>query len=102
MEEVMALKASVADIAKRLGLPLVPTDWSGCDPVWPILEQMGNEGAVVVVKIDGQRTSEDDNGKYTVVLSGGTLKDDFFHTDTATLEEGIAKAILFYAERCWK
>ena len=101
MEVVLALKASVADTAKRLGLPLVPGDWSGCDPVWPILEQMALEGAVVVVKIDGQRTSEDDNGRYTVVVSGGPLEDDFFHTDTATLEEGIAKAILFYAERCW-
>lgn len=100
MEEEMALKASVADIAKRLGLPMVPTDWSGVDPVWPILERMGNEGAVVVIKIDGQRISE--NGKYTVVLSGGPLKDDFFHYDTATLEEGIAKAILFYAKLIWE
>lgn len=102
MEEMLALKASVVEVAKRLGLPLVQAGWTGCDSVWPILEQMANEGAVVVVKIDGQRTNRDHNGKYTVVLSGEPLKEDFFHVDTATLEEGIARAIFFYAEHCWR
>jgi hypothetical protein len=35
-------------------------------------------------------------------VSNGPLEEDFFRLDTPILEEGLAKAILFYAEKCWK
>jgi hypothetical protein len=101
--DTITLKQSVSRIIKDLGLASVRPDWSGCDAVWKALEEMANEGATVVVKIDGQRTSPDDNGRYTVLVSGGPLgSEDFFRTDTHVLEEGLSKAILYYAEKCWK
>ena len=95
-------QAAASRILQDLGIADVSPDWNGCDPVWPVFEKMANEGATVVVKIDGERSPPADTGRYTVVVSGGPLKDDFFRTDTAVLEEGLARAILHYAERCWK
>src|SRR5687768_9120501 len=102
MVNVKELKESVADVAQKLGFGSISPDWAGCDPVWALFEEMAKEGAVVVVKIDGQRTSEDDTGKYTVLVSGGPLGEDFFRADTHVLEEGLARAILHFAQKCWK
>jgi hypothetical protein len=95
-------RAEVARRAKELGLADIRPDWRGCDAVWGVLEEMAAEGATVVIKIDGQRNGPDDNGRYTVLVSGGPLGEDFFRRDTPVLEDGIAEAIVHYAERCWK
>jgi hypothetical protein len=100
--DIHALKARAAQIIQEVGLATVSTDWSGCDAVWTAFEEMSKEGATVVIKIDGQRTSPEDNGRYTVLVSGGPLGEEFFRLDTSVLEDGLAKAILFYAEKCWK
>lgn len=34
-------------------------------------------------------------------MTARTLGDDFFHTDTADLEDGLGQAIDYYAERVW-
>ena len=62
---------------------------------------MANEGSTVVVKIDGERRGEDDNGRYTVVVSGGPLGENYFRMDVSSLEEGLAKAILHFAQASW-
>jgi hypothetical protein len=101
--DTATLKQSASKIITDLGLASVNPDWSGCDAVWNALEEMANEGATVIVKIDGQRKPPDDNGRYTVLVSGGPLgSEDFFRTDTHVLEDGLSKAILYYAEKCWK
>ena len=101
MEEI-TLKARAALVSQDLGLPEIDPNWLGCDPVWNIFEAMSAEGAIVLIKIDGLRTGPEDNGRYTVLVSGGPLGEDFFRTDTNELEEGLAKAILHYSQRCWK
>ena len=94
------LRDQVSDVAICLGLPALPEDWTGCDAVWPLLERMREEGAVVLVKLDGER-GPGDNGAYTVLASGGGLDGDFVRIDSAVLEEGLATVILGYAEKCW-
>ena len=101
MEQKM-VRAEAARLAKQLGIADIRPDWRGCDAVWDVLEEMASEGATVVVKIDGQRNGPDDNGRYTVLVSGGPLGEDFFRRDTRVLEEGLAEAIVHYAEKCWK
>ena len=96
------VRAQAARVARESGLANVPTTWSGCDAVWNVLEGMANDGSTVVIKIDGQRTGPEVNDRYTVVLSGGPLGEDFFRLDTPVLEEGLAKAILYYAARIRK
>lgn len=100
--DIHSLKARAAQVVQEVGLATVPTNWSGCDAVWAVFEEMSKEGATVVIKIDGQRTHPEDNGRYTVLVSGGPLGEDFFRLDTPVLEDGLAKAILFYAEKRWK
>jgi hypothetical protein len=97
-----AAKLKAAQVLANIGVASIPGDWSGCDAIWPALEEMANEGSTVVVKIDGQRKGEGDNGRYTVLVSGGPLGEDFFRMDTSTLEEGLAKAILHFAQARWK
>lgn len=95
------LKQRVSQLVRELGLAELSPHWRGCDEVWPVLERMSKEGATVVIKIDGQRTGIDDNGRYTILVSGGSLGEDFFRADTPVLEDGLARAILFYAQKCW-
>jgi hypothetical protein len=95
-------RAEAARRAKELGLADLRPDWRGCDAVWDVLEEMATEGATVVIKIDGQRNGPDDNGRYTVLVSGGPLGEDFFRRDSQVLEDGLAEAIVYYAEKCWK
>lgn len=94
-------KIKAAQIVADLGIATVPGDWHGCDAVWPVLEEMANEGSTVVVKIDGERRGEGDNGRYTVLVSGGPLGENFFRMDVSNLEEGLAKAILHFAQATW-
>lgn len=96
------VRAEAARWAKEQGLADIQPDWRGCDAMWKVLEKMADEGAIVVIKIDGERKGPDDNGRYTVVVSGGPLGENFFRQDTAVLEDGIAQAIVHYATRCWQ
>jgi len=94
-------KQLVPDIFAQLGIPLVEANWSGVDAVLPILEKMKAEGAVVVLKFDGER-GPDDNGAYTAVASGPPLGEDFLRVDADTLEEALAYVIVRYAAKRWK
>lgn len=94
-------RGQVQAIASALGLPPAPADWTGCDAVLPLLERMRADGAVVVVKLDGERTQPGDNGPYTVLASGRPLAGDFLRTDADSLEDALAYVIVEYAKRCW-
>ncbi len=94
-------RAEVVLWARKLGLAEIRPDWRGCDAVWEVVEAMAAEGAIVLIKIDGQRQGPGDSGRYTILVSGGPLGEDFFRRDTPVLEDGIALAIVYYAERCW-
>jgi hypothetical protein len=88
-------------VARHLGLPEVPKDWCGLDVVLPLLERMRAEGAVVLVKLDGERTGPDDNGPYTVAAIGQRMAGDPLRYDTHSLELGLARVISGYARRFW-
>jgi hypothetical protein len=96
-----AVAAKAAQLVVRRGIARIPDDWRGCDAIWPALEAMADAGCSVVIKIDGERTGPEDTGRYTVVVSGGPLGKNFFRIDTPVLEEGLAKAILHFAEVVW-
>lgn len=95
-------KEAASRLLSEFDIATVSPDWSGCGPIWDAFEQMANEGATVVIKIDGQRKFVDDNGKYTVIVSGGPLNDEFFRSDCHDLDEGLSQAILHYARHCWR
>ncbi len=88
-------------VANQIGIDDFPSQWAGIDTVLPILEKMKGEGAVIVIKLDGQRTPSDDNGSYTLIVSGGLLEEEFLRVDTDGLEDGLSNVIVGYAKRCW-
>lgn len=96
----MEPRDSVCRIAHKLAVNIQPT-WSGPGPVWPLLERMRRDGAVVVVKLDGGRGSPEDNGPYTVLASGGPLDGAHIRTDAETVEAALSYVIVEYARRVW-
>ncbi len=96
-----AYQRLVAGVFQKLGMEPPADDWSGVDPVLPLLERMRQEGAVVVMKLDGERREPDDNGPYTVVVSGSPLSGDFLKAEARSLEEALARVVFEYAVRCW-
>ena len=86
--------------AKRSGF--AERDWKIWDGLWPALETMADEGAIIVVKLDGGRTRDEFPKRYTVIVSGGRLGDEFYREDTSDLEGALCEAVIFYAEKVWK
>jgi hypothetical protein len=68
----------------------------------PAFEQMAAEGSTVVFKIDGERLTAGIPNIYTVVVTGGKLKENFFRKDSANLIEAASEAIQFYNTEVWK
>ncbi|QPB83412.1 hypothetical protein CWC22_010620 [Pseudoalteromonas rubra] len=95
-------KEAMCAIASKLGLPEISPSWQGIDAVLPLLDKIKGEGGIVIIKFDGERNSEDDNGQYTLMISGTPLAGDFIRTDSETVEEGLATVITEYAEKVWQ
>jgi hypothetical protein len=91
----------VAKAFASVGMPPPPEDWRGVDPMLPLLERIRQEGAVVVIKLDGERRATDDNGPYTVIVSGAPLAGSYLRAEMHSLEESLAKVVFEYAVRCW-
>lgn len=95
------LRVHVIEVAKRLGVVAPPTGWHGVDAVWPLLQKMKEDGAVFILKIDGERLGEDDNGPYTALVSGPPLQGEAIRTDALSAEDALAYVICHYASRFW-
>lgn len=65
---------------------------------WIVFEAMAREGAVVLVKVDGERVGEEDNGKYTVLASGGGLRGEVVRRDSHDLLDAIEYLVVRYVE----
>lgn len=64
------------------------------------LQEIANEGAVVVVKLDGLRKTDGDPKMFSLVISGGRLKDDdFFRKDSADFVSLLEDGIGFYRSK---
>ncbi|MFT4626111.1 MAG: hypothetical protein ACI8PZ_004783 [Myxococcota bacterium] len=87
-------------IASDLGIPLTP-GWQGVDAVWPLVELIRHEGAVVVIKVDGERAGPDDNGPYTAIVTGTRLVGGPIRTDAESVEAALTRVLCEYARRMW-
>jgi hypothetical protein len=86
-------------LAKALGMPTFRDD-GGLDALLPYFEKMRQEGAVVILKLDGQRRG-DDADAYTALVSGGHLGDDYIRTDSKSLTDAAIFIVVEYARQCW-
>jgi hypothetical protein len=88
-----------AHSATKAGDESVPYELDGVtlQAILPLLERMRIEGVVVLFKLDGERRTN----PYTAAVSGPPLQGDALRIDTQTLEEALARIIVFYAEKRW-
>lgn len=85
-------------IAALRGVAL-PLGQSGFSSLWPLVEMMGDEGSVFIIKLDGERDGSNDD-RYTLLLSGEHLGRQI-RRDVKDLEDGLSQMICEYASRCW-
>jgi len=69
--------------------------WRSLSDLLYALEQIAEEGAVVVFKMDGARGAD----RYTISISGGLLEDDFIRKDGADLRALTESAVDLYRSR---
>ncbi|MFN9246826.1 MAG: hypothetical protein ACK56J_11835 [Planctomycetota bacterium] len=92
-------QTTLPTIAAKVGVEL-SQDWRGLDSVLALIDMIRGDGAVFLLKFDGQRT-DDDSGQFTVVVSGGPIEDHPIRIDARTLEDALAYGIIKYAEAVW-
>lgn len=94
-------KTLLSNLAKRLGCLSFPEERAGLDVYLPLLEKIRQDGAVIVLKFDGERIHIEDSGPYTAVISGQILKGEYFRIDAHSLEEALDYVIVNYACHQW-
>lgn len=92
---------AVPRLARFLGLSPLPADWKGIDDLMPILEKLRGDGAVVMLKLDGEHESGSEEGPYTALITGQVLAGEFFRSDHPTMEQALAEVIVAYAISRW-
>ncbi|GCE14140.1 hypothetical protein [Tengunoibacter tsumagoiensis] len=93
-------KSIAAKIARDLEMAPVESDILVIERFLPVIEKMRREGAVILLEWDGER-GQGDNGVYTAVVSGKTLKGEHFRIDADTIEEALSYIIVNYAMIKW-
>ena len=93
----MTCREQAERIASQRGVAL--ESGGGFASLWPLVEHVGDEGAVFIIKLDGERDASAEP-RYTLLLSGEHVG-RLIRRDTSELEEGIAEMICEYASRCW-
>lgn len=80
-------------VASQLGTALPRQDH--VEDFWPLLERMRQEGAVVLLKLDGERSGPGAR-PYTTVVSGGALGAEHVRTDARTVGDALTFAVVSY------
>lgn len=86
---------SVPDLLLQLGLN--HSQHSHAPNGWLLLNKISNEGSVVIVKLDGQRSQN----CYTLLISDGLLGGEYFRKDGDDLDEMINEGANFYDRLIW-
>jgi hypothetical protein len=87
---------AVCGVFASLGLPTPPLPISGVDVFLPLLERMKQEGAVVLLKWDGERSTN----HYTA-LASKAKDEEFFRLDGPSAEAVLSSVVVNYARRYW-
>jgi hypothetical protein len=88
-------------LARFLSLAPMPADWKGVDELMPILERLRADGAIVMMKLDGEHRTGNDQGPYTALITGQVLAGEFFRSDQPTMEQALSEVVIAYAKSRW-
>lgn len=95
------LKDKVSQIAAHFNINGIGSNWTGVDEIMPLIEMIRKDGAVFIVKIDGERDPVEDSGPYSVMAFGKPVGDMPINVDAYNLDDGLAYVIVKYAESVW-
>jgi hypothetical protein len=93
-------RQSVTKLAESMGIISFQEELTGLDAFLPLLEKMRLEGAIILLKLDGER-GKGDTGPYTALVSGKMLNGDFFRIDADSMENALAYVVVHYARHQW-
>ena len=86
-------RTEFVNLANHLGFS-INSEWTSFDDLYPLIEFITYQsGAIFYLKIDGQRTDEDDNGNFTAILGGGIFGSQNISIDSDALEDAVAKCL---------
>ena len=66
----------IVRLVKSLG-EKISDDRKGIDAVYPLIEMIKNEGGIFMIKVDGERTNEDDTGMFLKEVNRERHSDSF-------------------------
>lgn len=89
-------------IADEVGVSAPSQTWKSLDDFLPFFEKMRQEGAVVLIKFDGERKKGIDTGPYTAAVTGAVMGEDFFRIDSHSLTDALTHMVVHYARLKWK
>lgn len=89
MEEIREM---LMEYAAKRNVPLA-NELSGLDDLEPLFASMMDEGAVIIIKMDGERSEE----RFDAFISGGGLGRQSVRAQGETSLEAMCRAIVKYA-----
>lgn len=90
-------RQQIDQAARKRHIDMPPLEVPGLNYFVPLLEEMRKEGAVIIIKWDGERHVN----PYTAVVSGKILGGEFLRCDAKTMEKALSKVILSYIDLVW-
>ncbi len=63
----------------------------------PLILKLQGEGASFLIKADGERSSN----IFTLMIKGGSLREDYLRCETDNLHKGISQILSGYAQQFW-
>jgi hypothetical protein len=98
---VAACLKFLPELAQKVSISTF-TKWpQGIDAFMPLVDKVVSDGVSFVLKVDGERTGTEDNGRFTAVISGTKLGERYYRVDSDSLEGAVAYVIVNYARDMW-
>ena len=96
----MRTTEELKELSKKLEIT-VQDELYGFDCFIPFINKVKEDGASFFFQIDGERNGSEEEPSYTIFITSKKLENGMARKDTNTMEEGIAKVILEYANQIW-
>ncbi len=93
-EEVLKIASGLANELPEFDGPL--------GLLFALADRIREDGAVLIVKLDGERNAPGDAPPYTVFISSGPIAEGIIRDDSPRLADSLARVIIAYAARYWQ
>ena len=85
-------------LAKTFAVNITNEEGDALRSAMPLIDRIRKDGASFLFSADGERASN----VYTLIISGGPLKDSHIRVETSDLAEGLFSVILEYSNVNWR